>query len=442
MPRKKMDYSNTIIYKIFCRNPNIKEIYIGHTTNFVNRKSSHKTSCKNSNVYIYRYIREHGGWDNWKILILDDIDCKNYEEARKAEQSYIEQYNSELNSSTAYCIKDEDNTHEKKENIEKKEKEHRCQICSFTTCKKTDYERHLLTDKHKKNFKDCATIKNKEFIDDKRFICKCGKTYKYKQGLWVHRQKCPVEDIYAGEEEQCIEITEYNNKPIISHELVLEIVKKQETSDKIIKEQQNQIQTLCDAVVQATNTINQLTPQLGNNNTHNSHNTTTNQFNINVFLNEQCKDAINMSDFIKSIEVSLEQLDFTKTNGLEKGISNVIMENMNKLSLYERPIHCTDAKREILYIKDNNTWEKDKDKKMIKQAIKRTSNKNYTALTNWTKANPNFMKDDDKQMFYAKAISNMGKPMDGIDDKIVKKLCCETNVKDNLYFTPPDHLNV
>ena len=103
---------------------------------------------------------------------------------------------------------------------------------------------------------------------------------------------------------------------------------------------------------------------------------------------------------------------------------------MNKLSLYERPIHCTDTKRETLYIKDNNIWEKDTDKSKIKQAIKKTSNKNYTALTNWTKANPNFMKDDNKQLFYAKAISSVGKPLEGIDVKVIKNLCNSTKLKE------------
>ena len=289
-----------------------------------------------------------------------------------------------------------------------------CEICDFTTFKKTDFERHLLTDKHKKRIND-DYIKNEitenELNENKKFVCKCGKEYKYKQGLSVHKKKCTYE-------EKCVEIIDNNTKPIISQELVLDIINEN-------KEQRNQIQEL-------TNTIKELVPQIGNNNTNNSHNTTNNQFSINVFLNEQCKDAINMSDFIKSIEVSLEQLDFTKTNGLEKGISNVIMENMSKLSLYERPVHCTDTKRETLYIKDNDTWEKDKSKEKIKQVIKKTSNKNYTALTNWTKENPDFMEDDDKQMFYAKAMSKLGKPIDGIDDKIVKKICNETYVKDRL----------
>ena len=108
------------------------------------------------------------------------------------------------------------------------------------------------------------------------------------------------------------------------------------------------------------------------------------------------------------------------------------MENMNKLSLYERPIHCTDKKRETLYIKDNDTWEKDKGKEKLKKAINKTSNKNYTALINWKKENPDYMDYDHKQLYYAKAMSKLGKPIEDVDDKIVKKICNETYLKDNL----------
>ncbi len=291
-------------------------------------------------------------------------------------------------------------------------KKYSCEVCDFITFKKTDYERHLLTDKHKKRIND-DFIKNEitenELTENKKFVCKCGKEYKYKQGLSVHKKKCNYE-------EKCVEITEINTKPIISQELVLTMINEN-------KELRNQNQEL-------TNTIKELVPQLGNNNTTNSHN--TNNFNINVFLNEKCKDAINMSDFINSIEVSLEQLDYTKTQGLEKGISNVIMENMNKLSLYERPIHCTDKKRETLYIKENDTWEKDKDKSKIKKIINKTSNKNFTALVNWKDENPNYMNYDDKQAYFARTISKIGKPISEVEDKIVKKICNETYIKDNL----------
>ena len=135
------------------------------------------------------------------------------------------------------------------------------------------------------------------------------------------------------------------------------------------------------------------------------------------------------------VAVSLKQLDFTKNNGLEKGLSNVIIENMSKLSLTERPVHCTDVKRETLYIKDNDVWEKDEDKSRIKEAIKKTSNKNYNAVCHWAKENPDFMENENKQDFYAKAITTIGKPLDNIDSKIIKKICpniyLEKNISDN-----------
>ena len=312
-----------------------------------------------------------------------------------------------------------------------------CESCDYTCAKKFNFDKHLETDKHKRATNQCEVniqVANpsiekhysdkhiSEIVDDKhnkRYEClSCNKKYKCNSGLWRHKKICP---------QICPEIDE------------TKIVEKAEKTDvsgsgdfkDIIMTLVNENKEMRNMMMEQQKTIGDLIPIVGNNNNSTTNNNTINQkFNINVFLNEQCKGAINMSDFIKSIEVSLEQLDFTKTNGLEKGISNVIMDNMNKLSLYERPIHCTDAKRETLYIKDNNIWEKDTDKSKIKQAIKKTSNKNYVALTNWTKANPNFMKDDNKQMFYAKAISSVGKPIDGVDDKIVKNLCNSTKLKE------------
>ena len=118
-----------------------------------------------------------------------------------------------------------------------------------------------------------------------------------------------------------------------------------------------------------------------------------------MFLNEKCKDAININDFVKSIEISLEQLNFTKNKGLTEGLSNAIVENMNKLSLYERPLHCTDIKRETLYIKDDNKWEKNDSKDKLKKAIKKASSKNYEALNKWIKENPDYMEDENKKTF-------------------------------------------
>ena len=168
-------------------------------------------------------------------------------------------------------------------------------------------------------------------------------------------------------------------------------------------------------------------PKIGNNNTIQN-----NKFNIQVFLNEKCKDAINMTDFIKSIQVSIEQLDFTKQNGLADGLSKTIMDNMNKLSVFERPMHCTDVKRETLYIKDENEWSKDATKEKIKKAIKKASGKNYNALQDWKSTNPDFLVNDSKTDYFTKTITVIGKSGDATEDKIIKNLCKETYIKDSI----------
>jgi len=294
-----------------------------------------------------------------------------------------------------------------------------CEVCDFATCKKSNFDTHLLTHKHKKAV--LFTNEDKKMPKNAEFICECGKEYKTRQGLFQHKKKCNYEEI-------CQEIIEQKpDKELELKDMFLTVVNENKELRGMMVEQQK-------TIMEQSKQMTEIIPKIGNNNSTTNNNTINNnqRVSINVFLNEKCKDAINMSDFIKSISVSLEQLDFTKTQGLEKGISQVIMDNMNKLSLYERPMHCTDTKRETIYIKENDKWEKDKDKSKLKQAIRKTSNKNYTALSNWTKDNPDFMADNDKQMFYARAMSTLGKPMDGVDDKIVKKICSNTYLKESL----------
>lgn len=299
------------------------------------------------------------------------------------------------------------------EKSSKKDKIFTCKNCNYFTSRKSQYERHLLTAKHK----NLHNTDEKVPLEPKLFVCICGKSYKHRQSLFTHQSKCTYE---PAKNEEVIQTS-------VSQETILEVFKKQqEANNEMMLKQQDQISQLTDA-------LNHIAPKLGNNNTTNSNNTNnTNQFNINVFLNEDCKNAINMSDFIKSIEVSLEQLDLTKTKGLEKGITQVIMDNMNKLSVHERPLHCTDTKRETLYIKDDDKWEKDKDKTKIKEVIKKASNKNYTALKKWEEANPGYMDDEAKQIYYAKAMSAAGKPIDAVDEKIIKNVCKQTYVKEDI----------
>jgi len=298
------------------------------------------------------------------------------------------------------------------EKVAKIAKEYFCESCNYKCSNKTNFEKHLTTVKHKKRLLEISGNEKVANVAEKLICPNCERVFKTNSGLWKHKNK-----------NLCKEVSQNNSG--VTTEFLTEIIKA--NNEMMFKAA---AENMKDAVVTA---MKEIAPNLGNNNTTNSNNTNnTNQFNINVFLNEDCKNAINMSDFIKSIEVSLEQLDLTKTKGLEKGITQVIMDNMNKLSVHERPLHCTDTKREILYIKEDDKWEKDKDKTKIKEVIKKAQNKNYTALKKWTEANPGFMGDDSKQMYYAKAMSQAGKQLDGVDDKIIKNVCKQTYVKDDL----------
>ena len=302
---------------------------------------------------------------------------------------------------------------------EKNEKKYFCEACDYSTFKKTDFARHLTTLKHKKSQNTYKYLQKNEKSDkneknendeenddeniEEKFYCRCGRSYKHRQSLFKHQNNCDYEE----KEPSASGVTEEQVCRLISQNTEMML---------------NSFNTI----------IKEIAPQIGTQNNTNNTINNNQRFNINVFLNEQCKDAMNMSDFIKSIEVSLQQLDLTKTMGLEQGITNVIMENMSNLSVYERPIHCTDMKRETIYIKDDDKWEKDGDKTKIKYAIKKTSGKNYDALVKWTKENPDFMDSDDKQRYYALALSKLGKPLDGIDDKVIKKICNQTYIKDDL----------
>ena len=285
--------------------------------------------------------------------------------------------------------------------IPKNPKKFNCEFCDYNTFNKKDYNKHLQTLKHKKLSNSDTIVTNSDINGDKSqiniFECICGKKYKYRQGLSYHKSKCMFKDKES--------ITQN-----LSQEFVLDVIKKQQ-----------------DQITELTNTIKNMAPLINSNITNNTQNNNQ-KFNINVFLNEDCKNAINMSDFIKSLHITIEQLDFTKQNGLAQGLSKSIIENMNKLSIYERPMHCTDTKRETLYIKDNDNWSKDGAKEKIKSVINKASSKNFNALMNWKNLNPDYMNNEDKTDYFTKTISTIGKSTSTIDDKIIKSLCKEIYV--------------
>jgi len=307
-------------------------------------------------------------------------------------------------------------------------KEFVCINCNYNTCDKKDYNKHINTAKHKNNTNVDKVLTNIEEksanlntnLSINEIVCNCGKKYKSRQGLYAHRKKCD-----ALENEKLTNTTNTtnttnatnstNNQLTLTNDLIIKLLNDNKEMREIIIKQQDQ--------------ISELLPKIGNNFITNNNN--NNKFNIQVFLNERCKDAINMSDFIKSIQVSLQQLDYTKQNGIVNGLSNVIIENMNKLGLYQRPIHCTDIKRESLYIKDDDNWEKDVNKEKIRKAIKDVSTKQFCALSKWTKENPDFQNNEYKQNYYTHTLVAIANNKEQNEEKIIKKLCNNSYIKED-----------
>jgi hypothetical protein len=204
MPKIDIDYSNTIIYKIFCKDPEIKDIYIGHTTNFVQRKYAHKQTCNNIkspcyNLKLYKVIRENGNWSNWDMSIVQFYNCKDHLEARQKEQEHFVTLNATLNSIEPLSY-NQKNTSCNKNNNENplvdtnlSNNEFICKKCNFKCFKKGDWNRHNLTLKHVKNEQNNINI----YSNNRGHICICGKKYSYRQGLSVHKKTCMDSKLYS-----------------------------------------------------------------------------------------------------------------------------------------------------------------------------------------------------------------------------------------------------
>jgi hypothetical protein len=277
-----------------------------------------------------------------------------------------------------------------------------CNFCDYNTCVKKDFDKHLKTKKHEKRTNGYKKVTKYDVKKDlsPEYICDCGRLYKYRQGLCRHKKTCNVKINENKEEikDIVLKLMSENN------EIKNCLLKENDELRKQLKDQNNQIK-------KQNEQITQLIPKIGNNN-----NNIKQKFNINVFLNEKCKDAISIDEFIDQIEISMKNLLTTKEKGQAQGISNIIIENMNKLSLYERPLHCTDKKRETLYIK-NNEWEKDDNREHINKALNKVESKQINniqlLLDNYS----------NKQEEYVKILRECTQSINITRDKIIKNLC-------------------
>lgn len=299
-----------------------------------------------------------------------------------------------------------------------------CIICDFNTCKKCDFNRHLKTLKHKNNE---ILINNSHERANKMFACECGKVYKHNQSLYNHKKRCIVKTIELKEEEPPTSVIVNNN---IDQTMIMRLISENNDIKNLLLMQQQQLLEQQKQLGEQQRQLVEIVPKICNVTNNTAH--IKQNFNINVFLNEQCKNAINMNDFIKQIKLTLDDLDLTKNKGLEIGLSNAIIQSINKMSLFERPLHCTDTKRETLYIKDNDSWEKDSSKTKIKGALHNLNKAHFKLIQDWIAQNPDFKENDAKQDYFAYLLKTCSVNLKTIDDKIIKKICACNNLKENL----------
>ena len=257
-----------------------------------------------------------------------------------------------------------------------------CDKCDFKCRKESDWNRHLLTGKHKKNYNEDTMDYNVTPKNANNFECDdCGNIYKFRQGLYKHKKRCSIT--------QGKEISNTNNSPStdIDKELLIKmLLKNQDIMEGVILKNSDVMDKMIEMM-----------PNMGMNISNNSHNTTNNQFNIQMFLNDHCKNAMNLTDFIQSLPITSETYDSTIENGLTKTITSMMVNGLNELDILERPIHCTDATRKTLYVKDSDTWEKDNELLYILKGIKELSLKQRTLISKWREVNEGWQTDENLQ---------------------------------------------
>ena len=259
-----------------------------------------------------------------------------------------------------------------------------CEKCDFRCSKQSDWERHNLTRKHKMEI-------NGNEISAVNYECDiCSKKFKTNSGLWKHQKKCSIELVENNDKN--------NNKTSdceVNTELLIKLLlKNQDIMENVILKNQDVMEKMMEMM-----------PALGNN----SHNTTignNNNFNIQMFLNEHCKNAMNLTEFIDSLPITAVTYDSTIENGLTKTITNMLVNGLNQLDILVRPIHCTDASRQTLYVKDDNIWEKDTELRHIMKGIKDLSLKQRTMINKWQDANMGWDTKENLQSRMTKLIFN------------------------------------
>jgi hypothetical protein len=273
--------------------------------------------------------------------------------------------------------------------VTKKDLIFECLCCDYKCSRKHDLERHFLTKKHNLREMEIKTPQNASIRVncEENYICYCGQMYKTKCGLWKHKKKCEKE----------MPVTIENSIQSLPNEELLKIIMTQVNNSKDMHELQMETNKMFMEFMKTQQQQNQ-NMMMTQNNSNNINNSYNKNFNLQIFLNEKCKDAMNITDFVDQIKGSIEDIESIGDLGFVEGVSKIFIRELKNLGVYNRPVHCTDVKRENLYIKDDDKWEKENEEKakMLK-VIKNITKSNLGALPLWKQKNPYYADSSSKQ---------------------------------------------
>ena len=247
----------------------------------------------------------------------------------------------------------------------------KCECCDFYCSKHSNYVKHISTRKHQNTYKILTNTYTKNAENEQssnNFMCECGKKYKHRQSLYSHKKNCTYQEEPAN---------------IINKDFIMMILQQ---NNEILKENGELKYMIMDTQTQMMKVLENGI----HSNSHNTINSHNKAFNLNFFLNETCKDAMNIMDFVESIKLQVTDLERIGEVGYVEGISDIIVSNLNKLDITQRPIHCTDKKRETIYIKDAGKWEKDENTTLIRRAIRKVTHNNQRLLPQFKEKYPDY----------------------------------------------------
>jgi hypothetical protein len=289
-------------------------------------------------------------------------------------------------------------------------KKYMCELCDYNTSSLKDYNKHLHTPKHL-NRTNLNILEQKNPPKSQEYTCKyCSKSYKARNSLWYHEQKCSEITNKQYIEEKAKSITDKD-------ELIMFLIKECTDYKNMLIEQQGMMMKVIENGV-------------GNNSHNNISNNNNKTFNLQVFLNETCKDAMNITDFVDSIKLQLTDLEKFAEVGYVEGISNIITSNLKTLDVTQRPVHCTDKKRETMYIKDENQWNKEDDKKTkLKKVINKIADKNIKLLPAFREKYPDYKNSSSKTSDkYDKMVLEVMTTDPDKEDKIIRNISNITTI--------------